>query len=95
MKTITAKELKIKFNEVLLIDVRESFEHHAECIEGSCLIPLSLISVKKIPLQSKPIVIYCRSGIRSVTACQKLLQEDPSLDLSSLEGGIIAWKELL
>ncbi len=96
MKTILPTELKTKLdhNSVLLIDVREPAEHRSASIDGTHLIPLSEISVQKLPSKEKPIVIYCASGKRSQEACKKLLTQDPTLDLYSLEGGITAWKEL-
>ncbi len=95
MKTIIASELKKQLdkNEVLLIDVREPAEHRSECIDGACLIPLSEISVEKLPSTKRPIVIHCKSGKRSSDACAKLLAVNSSLDVASLEGGIIAWNQ--
>lgn len=40
-----------------------------------------------------PIVIHCGSGKRSADACAKLLKLNPSLDVASLEGGIVAWSQ--
>lgn len=95
MKTIKASELKERLdkNEVLLIDVREPAEHRSESIEGACLIPLGEITIEKLPSTKKNIVIHCRSGKRSAEACAKLLKENPSLDIFSLEGGIISWSQ--
>lgn len=95
MKTIKASELKKRLDEdeVLLIDVREPAEHKSECIDGSCLIPLAEISIDKLPSIKRPIVIHCRSGKRSAEACAKLLASNPSLDVASLEGGIVAWSQ--
>lgn len=96
MKTMTVSELKklIDTDEVLLIDVREPAEYKEECIEGACLIPLGEISLEKLTTESRPIVIHCRSGRRSAEACEKLLEQNPNLDVYNLEGGIVAWKEL-
>lgn len=95
MKVMKADELKKKLdkNEVLLIDVRELDEYKAECIHGSCHIPLGSISSEKLPSKTNTIVIHCRSGKRSEEACKRLLAENPDLDISVLEGGIMAWKE--
>ena len=79
--------------EVLLIDVREPAEHRSECIDGACLIPLGEISIEKLPSTKRLIVIHCRSGKRSADACTKLLAINPSLDVASLEGGIVAWSQ--
>ncbi len=37
--------------------------------------------------------MHCQSGKRSAEACKKLLIQEPTLDVYSLEGGIIAWKK--
>lgn len=94
MKTITASELnhKLEKNEILLIDVREPDEYKSEHIDAAHLIPLGEISSKKLPDTTRPIAIYCRSGKRSADAWVKLLAENPSLEVYSLEGGIIAWR---
>lgn len=96
LKTITVQELKekLKNNEVLLVDVREPEEYQTEFIEGSYLIPLGEMTIAKLPITHKPIVLQCRSGKRSSIAAQKLLYENPDLDIYNLEGGIEAWKAL-
>jgi rhodanese-related sulfurtransferase len=90
-----ANELKEKLDKgsVVLIDVREPAEHRSASIDGACLIPLSEISCDKLPSKEKPIVIHCASGKRSQEACGKLLEQDPTLDLYSLEGGLVAWEK--
>jgi rhodanese-related sulfurtransferase len=95
MKIIHVHELKNLYhtNQVTLIDVRELQEHQAESIQASYCIPLSVLCVQTLPMHSKPFVLYCRSGIRSLSACKKLLDQDPTLELYSLAGGIIAWKQ--
>lgn len=93
MKTMSVQDFqaKLKKGEVTLIDVREPFEYRAESIEGACLIPLREISIERLPTRTGTIVIHCRSGKRSRDACERLLKQDPSLDVYSLEGGIVAW----
>ena len=95
MKKITAEELKKRFDkdEVILIDVREPAEYRAESIVGSIHIPLAEVSLDKLPITSMPIVMHCHLGRRSVNACEKIIEEDPSLSIYSLEGGIVAWKQ--
>lgn len=95
LKTIAASLLKkgLEKGDVLLIDVREPAEHRSECIDGACLIPLGELSIEKLPSTKRPIVIHCRSGKRSSDACAKLLAINPSLDVASLEGGIVAWSQ--
>lgn len=93
-KSINVSELQelISKNSVCLIDVREVAEHAAASIPGSVLIPLSEFSSSKIPqFGEKKLVIHCRSGKRSLTACEKFLEENPGAEVYNLEGGIIAW----
>jgi rhodanese-related sulfurtransferase len=95
MNTLTAKKLKqmLSKKQVILIDVREPFEHQAESIEGACLLPLAQLSCKNLPSQGKTIVVHCLKGVRSAQAATKLLDENPDLEVYSLEGGLMAWKE--
>ncbi len=94
MKTITAKKLNelINKNEVLIIDVREKFEHTHEKIAKSLLLPLDKIEADLIPPTDKMIVLYCQAGKRSLQACEKILKKNDKLNIYSLEGGINAWK---
>lgn len=94
LNTVDAKTLRnwLDNNEAVLIDVREPAEHAAEKIEGATLLPLAKISKTGLPPHSgKKLVIHCRKGGRGGTACQKLLQEDPDLEIYNLEGGLEAW----
>jgi rhodanese-related sulfurtransferase len=94
LKTIDAKTLKswLDNNEAVLVDVREPAEHAAENIKGATLLPLGNVSKSALPpCAGKKLVIHCRKGGRGGSACQKLLAEDPSLDIYNLEGGIEAW----
>ncbi|MCE3255213.1 MAG: Rhodanese domain protein [Rickettsiaceae bacterium] len=95
VKSISALTLKfwIENREVVLIDVREAYENKAYRIESATLIPLGEIDVSKLPeINHQKLVIHCKSGIRSSIACEKLLAQDPSLDIYNLEGGIEDWK---
>lgn len=95
MKIITAQALKEKGQkeELFLLDVREKDEWQSGFIQGACLLPLGILCLEKLSCGQKPIVIYCRSGKRSLLACLKILEQDPTLDVASLEGGILAWQE--
>jgi rhodanese-related sulfurtransferase len=93
MKTITVQQFKqLDHNKLLIIDVREPYEQ-TEIIPNAYSIPLHEITVTKLPFMDKPIILYCKAGIRSLDAGYKLLSENPQLDLYSLEGGIIAWQQ--
>ena len=97
IKSVDAKTLNkwIKTGEVLLIDVREPMECKIAKIAASENIPLSQICLEDVALpkyKNKKIVMQCRSGVRSMSACEKLEELDPSLELYNLAGGILAWK---
>jgi rhodanese-related sulfurtransferase len=96
MKSITVTELKAKIEnaeEFQLIDVRELNEREEFNIGGQ-LIPLNEIvqQVEKIETD-KPVIIYCRKGIRSQIAIQRLQQKFPFNNLYNLIGGTEAWRK--
>lgn len=97
MKSITVNELKVKIDnaeDFQLIDVREPYEHEEFNIGGR-LIPLNQIvqQIDKIETD-KPVIIYCRKGIRSQVAIQRLQQKFPFTNLYNLIGGTEAWKKV-
>lgn len=96
IKIITPKELHTKLNEVCLIDVREPEEHREGYIEGAYLVPLATVSLQRIRdilgSSKQPVMFYCRAGKRSLSACEKVLQEDADFEVASMEGGILAWQ---
>lgn len=96
IKTINASTLNdwMKQKQVVLIDVREPDEYASENIATSHLIPLNTIALKKIPeVGDRKLVLHCKAGKRSMDACERLVAEDPSLEVFSLDGGIAAWMQ--
>ncbi|MBA3827703.1 MAG: rhodanese-like domain-containing protein [Taibaiella sp.] len=94
MRHLTPQELKAQIStdpEVLLIDVREPWEHEAYSIGGT-LIPLGDINVRmnEIP-KDKTVIVYCEKGIRSVIAIQRL-EAAGFTNLCNLTGGMKAWR---
>jgi len=94
--TITARELKDMLDagkDVAIVDVREPVEWDIVRIEGAQLIPkdriLSGAALAELP-QNRPIVLHCKTGIRSAEALAALKQAGFS-DATHLQGGIIAW----
>ena len=78
----------------ILIDVREPLEYKIEHIKQATNIPLSTICLEHVTLpenKGKKIIIQCRSGARSMSACKKIIESDESIELYNLEGGILAW----
>jgi rhodanese-related sulfurtransferase len=77
-----------------LVDVREAAEHDAFNIGGE-LIPLSELfeHANKIAFD-KPVIIYCKMGIRSQIAIQRLEERFGYTNLINLQGGLESWKKL-
>jgi len=74
-----------------LIDVREPHEWRAGHLEGALHIPLGELPQRlaEIPPDSAPVFI-CRSGGRSMAACQMALRAHIAAP-ANLEGGLLAW----
>lgn len=98
MQNISVKELKERLNageKVNLLDVREPDEH-AEFNIGGKLHPLGKIQSMQVDeledWKNEEIIVYCRSGRRSVTACL-FLDTLGFSDTKNLEGGVLEWQE--
>ena len=94
VKEITVQELKTLFDtkkDFQLIDVREQFEHDIGNIGGK-LIPLGKINFHVSEIEKdKLVIIYCRSGRRSVDAVKLLEEATGYTKLFNLKGGILDW----
>jgi sulfur-carrier protein adenylyltransferase/sulfurtransferase len=84
---------KTTTKKIFLLDVRNQNE------QDICVIPNTdlLIPVKELdsnlhllPPKDFPILVYCKSGVRSQTACKTLL-EHGFTNLYHLDGGILAY----
>ena len=98
MKNITVEELKAKIDsgeKVNLIDCREPHEY-AESHIGGKLIPLGKIQTMQVEeiedLKDEEVIVYCRSGRRSMMACM-VLDQLGFKDTYNVDGGILAWQE--
>jgi adenylyltransferase/sulfurtransferase len=94
--TLTARELKdMKDNgeDFYLVDVREPAENEIVKIPDSVLIPKDEIlfgrALADLP-QDKPIVLYCKSGIRSAEALASLHAAGFG-NAKHVQGGVLAW----
>jgi adenylyltransferase/sulfurtransferase len=94
--TITVGELKDMIDsgkDFLLVDVREPAEYEIVKIPGSVLIPkgdiLSGAALSQLP-QDKPIVLHCKSGVRSAEALAALKQAGFG-DAVHVQGGVLSW----
>lgn len=98
MKNITVDTLKARLDageKINLIDVREPDEY-AEYNIGAQLIPLGKIQSMQIDeiedLKNEEVIIHCRSGKRSLTACM-FLETMGFTNTVNVEGGVLAWQE--
>lgn len=88
-----AYELLQKDPNVTLLDVRTPEEYKMEHIAGSTLIPVQVLGEnlsKLSDVKTKKIIVYCRSGARSVAASRILV--DNGFTPLNVKGGIGAWK---
>lgn len=98
MNTISVDALKARIDageKLHIIDVREP-EEYAEFNIGAQLIPLGKIQAMQIDeldgLQHEELIIHCRSGKRSMTACL-FLESMGFTNTVNVEGGMLAWQE--
>jgi len=80
-------------DDLLMIDVREPYEHE-EFNVGGKLIPLGSLPTRINELPSKKdieLVMYCRSGGRSGMAKQ-FLTENGYTNVRNLTGGMLEWQ---
>jgi sulfur-carrier protein adenylyltransferase/sulfurtransferase len=81
-------------DEALLVDVRETTEWQEGHIVGAVHVPRGHLESRieaAAPDRSRPLVIYCASGVRSLFAAQQLEQMGYQ-DVASMAGGFQAWK---
>jgi molybdopterin/thiamine biosynthesis adenylyltransferase/rhodanese-related sulfurtransferase len=94
--TITAPELRDMLDAgkpLFLVDVREPAEYEIVKIPGSTLIPnreiLTGEALSQLP-QDKPVVLYCRTGVRSAEALAAV-KAAGFKDAVHVQGGVTAW----
>jgi sulfur-carrier protein adenylyltransferase/sulfurtransferase len=87
----TLKEWLEGRRKVVLLDVREPFEHQICRLEGSTLIPLGQLERRTGELNaSDEVVVYCHTGVRS-RAGADVLKRAGFGRVHNLTGGIEAW----
>ncbi|MBN1494480.1 rhodanese-like domain-containing protein [Candidatus Peregrinibacteria bacterium] len=94
--TISVNEVLQKLNDpsIKIIDVRTQNEYSDEHISSALLIPVDIIAAEigkysDIEKNSE-ILVYCRSGNRSMQAL-KILNSLGYTNVKSMNGGILAW----
>ena len=98
MRSITVDQLKEKMDAgepMHLLDVREPSEY-AEFNIGAQLFPLGRIQAMDIAdlegWENDEVIIHCRSGKRSATACL-FLESLGFKNTVNVEGGMLAWQQ--
>ena len=92
--TVAALQL-INHKNALVLDVREEKEFNTGHILNAKLIPLGKLSEQMTELEryrDRPIVVVCRTGQRSASACA-LLGKKGFAQAYNLEGGVSAWQK--
>ncbi len=84
----------INHEDAVMLDVREDKEVAEGMIIDSLHIPLGKLGDRLdelANLREKPIIVSCRSGHRSATACARLRKEGFET-VYNLKGGVLAWQ---
>lgn len=95
LKAISVEQVKEDLDEgkdFILLDVRTSEEYEEGHIEGAINIPLKKLAYEvetEIPELDTRIYLYCRSGVRVITAGHIL--HDLGYENVYNMGGIISW----
>jgi phage shock protein E len=79
-------------NDHVLIDVRTPQEFKSGHIPGAKNIPLQTLAAQmgQVP-NNKPVIVVCRSGNRSHSACHTLWNAGYT-NITNLKGGTISWQ---
>ncbi|TWT92631.1 molybdopterin-synthase adenylyltransferase MoeB [Neorhodopirellula pilleata] len=92
-RNVTPEELQRRRSQgdsFTLLDVREPHEY-AICHLGGTLIPLAELPARLDELdRSRPVIVHCKSGGRSLKAVD-ILRQAGFEDVFNLQGGILAW----
>ena len=96
VRSVTAEELRERIArepDLVLVDVREPAEFSAGHLEGALLLPVGEIGARAVELpRDRPIVVYCKAGVRGARALQAL-KAAGFKDVANLEGGLMAWAQ--
>ena len=99
MENITVVEVKQRLEageKLNLVDVRESDENEDFNI-GGILLPMYMIQTMQVEaiedLKEQEIILYCRSGNRSMQAAL-FLETMGFTNVKNLAGGMVEWKNM-
>ena len=81
-------------NGSLVVDVREPDEYESGHIPGAILVPLSTVLTNKSEFESdETVYVVCRSGGRSMQACE-ILHDVGISNVVNVAGGTMGWISL-
>ncbi|MFC1935796.1 rhodanese-like domain-containing protein [Chloroflexota bacterium] len=88
-----AKQLIDSTQNLVVLDVRNPDEYASSHIQGAMLIPAQELQGKlaQVP-QGRALLVYCRTGVRSLTASNLLVASGFSM-VYNLSGGLQAWSD--
>jgi adenylyltransferase/sulfurtransferase len=89
-----ARELLAGDDPPVLVDTREPAEWSQGHLEGATLVPPGVVQERiasVAPDRDRPVLLYCRSGVRSLRAA-RVLKSLGYAEPINVEGGIIAWE---
>ena len=80
----------LKQRSIQLIDVRQGYEWDAGRIAGARHLELTELGEQAGTVQrDRPVVFYCRSGVRSAMATEAFV--GAGFDAHNMAGGLLAW----
>ncbi len=86
---------KMNNDDTVIVDVRDPHEFIAGHIENAINIPLSKFSDELDQLdqyKSRPLIVVCKTGTRSVPACKTLTKANFE-DVYNIIGGMQSWED--
>src|SRR5690625_1230981 len=89
IETHQAQQL-IKRRAAQVIDVRERYEHDAGHIPNDRYLDMQHVALQTDSIdQDRPVIFYCRSGVRSGMATEAF--RAAGWEAYNLRGGLLAW----
>ena len=82
--------MQLHNRDVTLVDVRETDEFESGNVSGAINIPLSEFAGRVTEIPSGAIYLICRSGGRSMQACEFCVDNGLS-DVVNIAGGTLGW----
>lgn len=90
LEALTPAEARAKIEAgALLIDVRGADEYARKRIPGAIHVPLDRIS--ELPRQGRPLIVHCKSGMRTTTHAARILEAARGTPVYRLDGGLDGW----